>query len=71
MRERSPKPVQFPDNEGVARAEGSKGCIETAARCNAAAYTLVHEDTPASSSPEGVTLQGEVLVDGRDARIAN
>jgi hypothetical protein len=71
MREGPPKPVQFPDDEGVARAEGSKGCIETAARGNAAAYTLVREDAPASSSPEGVTLQGEVLVDGRDAGVAD
>ncbi len=65
VREGSSKPVQFPDNEGVARAESSKGCIETAARGDTAAYTLVREDTPASSSPEGVTLQGKVLVDGR------
>ncbi len=64
MREGSPKPVQFPDDVGVARAEGGKGCIETAARGNAAAYSLVREDTPASCCGEGVTLQGEVLVDG-------
>ncbi len=71
MREGSPKPVQFPDHEGVARAEGTKGCIETAARGHAAAYTLVREDALASRGLEGVTLQGEILVDGRDARIAD
>jgi hypothetical protein len=45
--------------------------IETAARGNTAAHTLAREDAPASSGLEGVTLQGEVLVKGRDARIAN
>ena len=65
MREGSPKPVQFPHNEGVARAESSKGCIETAAREYAAAYTLIREHTPAPSRRKCVALQGEVLVNGR------
>ena len=38
VKEGSPKPIQFPNNEGVAKAEGSKGSIETAARRNAAAH---------------------------------
>jgi hypothetical protein len=59
------EPIQFPNNEGVARAKGGKGCIKSAARCDAAAYTLAL----ATGSSEGVTLQGEVLVNGRDTRI--
>jgi hypothetical protein len=71
VREGSPKPIQFPDNEDVARAEGSKGSIETAARGNAAAHTLVRENTLASCSREGIALQSEVLVNGRDTRVAD
>jgi hypothetical protein len=56
--------------EGVARAEGSKSSIETAARSNAAAHALVRENTLASCSPEGIALQSEVLVNGRDTRVA-
>jgi hypothetical protein len=64
VREGSPKPLQFPDDEGVARTESSKGSIETAPRGNAAAHTLVRENTLASYSREAIALQGEVLVNG-------
>jgi hypothetical protein len=70
VREGSPKPIQFPDNEGVARAEGSKGSIETAARGNAAAHALVRENTLASCSRERIALQSEVLVSRRDTGVA-
>jgi hypothetical protein len=71
VREGSPRPIQFPDNEGVARAEGSKGPIEAAARDDAAAHTLVRENTLPSCSREGIALQSEVLVNGRDTRLAH
>jgi hypothetical protein len=71
VREGSPKPIQFPDNEGVARAEGRKGSIETAARGNAAAHPLVRENTLASCSHEGIALQSEILVNGRDTGVAD
>jgi hypothetical protein len=71
VREGSPKPIQIPNNEGVARAEGSKGSIETAARGNAAARTLVRESTLASRSREGIALRSEILVNCRDTRIAD
>jgi hypothetical protein len=44
VRKGSPKPIQFPDNESVARTEGSR---------------------------EGIALQSEVLVKGRDTRVAD
>ena len=66
-----PSRSRFQSNEGVARAEGSKGSIETAARGNAAAHTLVRESTLASCSREGIALRSEILVNCRDTRIAD
>jgi hypothetical protein len=64
VRKRSPKPIQLPDDESVAGTDGSKGSIETAARGNSAAHTLVGENTLSSCSRESIALQSEVLVNG-------
>ena len=60
------EPIQFPNNEGVARAKGGKGCIKSAARCDAAAYTLIREDALATGSSDSVAARA--IADNREVR---
>jgi hypothetical protein len=71
VREGSAEAVQFPNDSGVAGAKRGKDRIEATPGSDAAAYALVCEYTPAPGSSEVVTLQGQVLVNGRDARISD
>ncbi len=65
----SAEPVQSPDDDGVPRTDLVQQCIEARASVELAGG-LVGEDPCASGLAEGVVLQVLVLVEGRDAGVA-
>ena len=68
MRERAPQPVELPNNERVARAQGFESGIQTGAIDQTSADAAIKKYFLAASRLQRVSLQRAVLV-GRGARI--
>ena len=68
--ERPPEAIEFPDDEGIARAEEGEGSRQAGAIILGPAGH-VGEDPRAAGRGEGIALQVEVLVLGRDACVAD